>query len=469
LFILSVESQFQMDSCSSFTPGRWNPNQCCDYFQSREKHLITQKTTPAEEIVMPSTVVHPSETVAQSEKLSNLSPTTGTNSSKSVSNNSHNNMTTLSSAIQSNASSTDLHILIQQNLQQFMASSTTFSSIQSEPSSTDKDTFTQQSTTGSNAYNGIPLDKSATNQSVSSQQIKQPLVPSSTILDTQIQISANRASRELEPCKHGIKCYRTNPAHFEQYSHPPGFKNYPTLNSYSDRKSVRKQTPCEYGTKCYRKNPDHFERFSHPPKSPEPPEINPQCGNQQHDINSEIVSELKVELEVQQQIAQIHLELVEKQFLDSIEGLKKKHEYYEQEIEKLRSETIKMASYHQQLEKALGEELNNRDRREIEKQRILAVRRDTPSYWGTNAFAEPYREINIRQESPEFSIINALLNGTIEGHKNKYGTIYRKDPTEFIITKITRIHNNNLWHEYCFKKVNKTNTCPIRNPFKYIS
>ena len=154
-------------------------------------------------------------------------------------------------------------------------------------------------------------------------------------------------------------------------------------------------------------------------------------------------------------IAEIHLENVEKRFRESIVGLEDKNKYYEQEIEKLRQQAKKMAEYHQGLESALAKELDDRERREIEKQRILAIRRDTPSYWGSNALDEPFREISIRRESPEFNIINDLLNGTIETHGHGVGTIYGRDPSEFKITKLSRIQNRKLWHEYCFKKVSE--------------
>jgi hypothetical protein len=113
-----------------------------------------------------------------------------------------------------------------------------------------------------------------------------------------------------------------------------------------------------------------------------------------------------------------------------------------------------MATYHQQLRKALIEELDKRERREIEKQRILEIKGDTPSYWSINAFEQSYHETDISSQSSEFNIVSALLNDTIETHGALFGTIYKKDPTEFIVTKITQIHKKTLWHEYCFKKVN---------------
>ena len=39
------------------------------------------------------------------------------------------------------------------------------------------------------------------------------------------------------------------------------------ITETSDERYKRKpQIPCQYGLKCYRKNPSHFEEFSHPRK-----------------------------------------------------------------------------------------------------------------------------------------------------------------------------------------------------------
>ena len=99
--------------------------------------------------------------------------------------------------------------------------------------------------------------------------------------------------------------------------------------------------------------------------------------------------------------------------------------------------------------------MNNRERQEIEKRRILEIKREAPSYWNSITFGKRFREVPIQPGSPEFGIIDGLPNDTIQSHDDKYGTIYGKDPTEFVITSFTRIQNRKLWHEYCFKKVRK--------------
>jgi hypothetical protein len=280
-----------------------------------------------------------------------------------------------------------------------------------------------------------------------------PHKPSDTIgnqsLDTKLQ--------SVKPCRYGEKCYTKTPKHLKKYSHP--HKPPDTIGNQSLDTKLRSVKPCRYGEKCYTKTPKHLKEYSHPHKPPDTIDNQPldtelPSAEPPENTDSEKVAELQIELEVQQEIAQIHLDLVEKQFLASIANLQDKNKNLEEEMKALREEKTKIAMYHQQLENALAQELNNRERREIEKERILEIRRDTPSYWDINEFVQPYREIEIRPKSPEFNILCELLNETIETHGNNYGTIYGKDPTEFIVTKITRIHNKRLWHEYCFKKVN---------------
>ncbi|CAF4099011.1 unnamed protein product, partial [Rotaria sordida] len=70
----------------------------------------------------------------------------------------------------------------------------------------------------------------------------------------------------------------------------------------------------------------------------------------------------------------------------------------------------------------LEEEIDHRERRELERKQILAIPRQTPMYWGLNAFEESYREIELSNQSPEFNIIKQLLNSTISKHDNQYGT-----------------------------------------------
>uniref|UniRef100_A0A1A7WTX1 Aprataxin and PNKP like factor n=1 Tax=Iconisemion striatum TaxID=60296 RepID=A0A1A7WTX1_9TELE len=62
-------------------------------------------------------------------------------------------------------------------------------------------------------------------------------------------------SRVRTPCPYGKDCYRKNPVHFQECSHP-GDPEY----EEEDRPE------CPYGTDCYRKNPLHLQQFSHTKK-----------------------------------------------------------------------------------------------------------------------------------------------------------------------------------------------------------
>ncbi|XP_076460800.1 uncharacterized protein LOC143293605 [Babylonia areolata] len=75
-----------------------------------------------------------------------------------------------------------------------------------------------------------------------------------------------------KPCPYGASCYRKNPAHFVEFSHP---QDRGDSSSSSTTKDNRKLTaslsvdtsslpPCKYGAKCYRKNLLHFAEYSHP-------------------------------------------------------------------------------------------------------------------------------------------------------------------------------------------------------------
>jgi hypothetical protein len=231
----------------------------------------------------------------------------------------------------------------------------------------------------------------------------------------------------LPPCRYGVKCYRTNPHHYEQFSHPPGHKREPIQNLSSQPVTSI--------------NVDH--RRTSPVLAVIDNSSSSTAAISQCDI------ELKTKSNKHKRKELRFIELVEGHVQELITSVQLK----DQEIEKLRCDMAKMVKYHQSLEKALTDELDYRERREYEQQHNLAIPRQTPSYWGPNAFSESYREIQIPNDSPEFDIINNLLNATIETHGDLYGTIYGKDPTEFLVTQIKRIQNIRLWHEYCYKKV----------------
>ncbi|XP_034177442.2 uncharacterized protein LOC117602943 isoform X1 [Osmia lignaria lignaria] len=56
-----------------------------------------------------------------------------------------------------------------------------------------------------------------------------------------------------EKCKYGEKCYRKNPQHKAEYSHPED----------ADYNIPDNREECPYGSRCYRKNPQHKMQFKH--------------------------------------------------------------------------------------------------------------------------------------------------------------------------------------------------------------
>ncbi|CAF1058620.1 unnamed protein product [Didymodactylos carnosus] len=196
-------------------------------------------------------------------------------------------------------------------------------------------------------------------------------------------------------------------------------------------------TPCRYGSKCYRRNQMHFEQYSHPEplKRPdEPQQYRPEA-------NMEHVEKRKTIIE---------------RIMTSIIHLKNRNNYFENENDKLYSNILKMTENKEMLHQELSHDIDKREKCTVEHKQIFTIDCNTPFYRGLNALSKPYCEIVIPQNTNEFSVCSDLLNLTIETHGNKFGTICGKDPTEFIITKISRIENAELWREYCLKKVRTT-------------
>ncbi|XP_030052214.1 aprataxin and PNK-like factor [Microcaecilia unicolor] len=67
-------------------------------------------------------------------------------------------------------------------------------------------------------------------------------------------------------CIYGTNCYRKNPVHFLQFSHPGDSDYLDAADGSQDDNDDRPE--CPYGTDCYRKNPQHKLEYKHT-KSPE--------------------------------------------------------------------------------------------------------------------------------------------------------------------------------------------------------
>ncbi|XP_060716721.1 aprataxin and PNK-like factor [Tachysurus vachellii] len=62
------------------------------------------------------------------------------------------------------------------------------------------------------------------------------------------------------PCPYGTSCYRKNPIHFQECSHP-GDDDYEEEHIADEEADDRPE--CPYGTDCYRKNPLHKKEYKH--------------------------------------------------------------------------------------------------------------------------------------------------------------------------------------------------------------
>ncbi|NXM71632.1 APLF factor, partial [Serilophus lunatus] len=83
------------------------------------------------------------------------------------------------------------------------------------------------------------------------------------ISDSTRSADASESSKQIQhkrtPCMYGSACYRKNPVHFQQFSHP-GDDDYHDMEVAQDNDN---RPECPYGTACYRKNPQHKLEYKH--------------------------------------------------------------------------------------------------------------------------------------------------------------------------------------------------------------
>ncbi|XP_051868908.1 aprataxin and PNK-like factor isoform X2 [Pristis pectinata] len=73
--------------------------------------------------------------------------------------------------------------------------------------------------------------------------------------------SASQAKEQKKrACVYGSNCYRKNPVHFQEFSHPgdPDYEDPLVGEEDGDNKPE-----CPFGTACYRKNPQHKKEYKH--------------------------------------------------------------------------------------------------------------------------------------------------------------------------------------------------------------
>ncbi|XP_054675633.1 aprataxin and PNK-like factor [Grus americana] len=73
--------------------------------------------------------------------------------------------------------------------------------------------------------------------------------------------SSKQIKRKRTPCMYGTGCYRKNPIHFQQFSHPNDDDYHEMEIVTQDNNDNRPE--CPYGTACYRKNPQHKLEYKH--------------------------------------------------------------------------------------------------------------------------------------------------------------------------------------------------------------
>ncbi|NXC08598.1 APLF factor, partial [Orthonyx spaldingii] len=111
--------------------------------------------------------------------------------------------------------------------------------------------------------------------------------------------SSKQIQRKRTPCMYGSGCYRKNPVHFQQFSHPND-------DDYEDVEMVAQddndnRPECPYGTACYRKNPQHKLEYKHsaPPgkRAVEKDGVNDGEANE-YDFNDSFIEEEEEECEL---------------------------------------------------------------------------------------------------------------------------------------------------------------------------
>ncbi|NXB19458.1 APLF factor, partial [Rhagologus leucostigma] len=115
------------------------------------------------------------------------------------------------------------------------------------------------------------------------------------ISDSTRSADASENSKQIQhkrtPCMYGSGCYRKNPIHFQQFSHPNDYDYHDTEMVAQDDNN---RPECPYGTACYRKNTQHKLEYKHsaPPgkRAVEKDSVNDGEAND-YDLNESFIDE----------------------------------------------------------------------------------------------------------------------------------------------------------------------------------
>ncbi|NWR11110.1 APLF factor, partial [Paradoxornis webbianus] len=111
------------------------------------------------------------------------------------------------------------------------------------------------------------------------------------VSDSARSADASESSRQMQrkrtPCMYGSGCYRKNPIHFQQFSHPND-------DDYHDMEVVAQgdsdnRPECPYGTACYRKNPQHKLEYKH--SAPPGKRAGKKGGVNEYDLNDSFIDD----------------------------------------------------------------------------------------------------------------------------------------------------------------------------------
>ncbi|XP_051558645.1 aprataxin and PNK-like factor isoform X3 [Myxocyprinus asiaticus] len=112
----------------------------------------------------------------------------------------------------------------------------------------------------------------------------------SKVTESECKTSISKVKkRRRTPCPYGGSCYRKNPVHFQESSHP-GDSDYEEEEADDDGDDDRPE--CPYGTHCYRKNPLHKKEYKH---TKSPPKNSPDDEDEDHYDDSFINDESEEE------------------------------------------------------------------------------------------------------------------------------------------------------------------------------
>lgn len=104
----------------------------------------------------------------------------------------------------------------------------------------------------------------------SDSQVSRGLSQRSDVTESEIKTSRSEVKKPRRTaCPYGSSCYRKNPLHFQECSHP-GDIDYEEEKADEEEDEDDDRPECPYGTHCYRKNPLHKKEYKHtksPPKN----------------------------------------------------------------------------------------------------------------------------------------------------------------------------------------------------------